>query len=525
MMTRSPALWLRRGALAAMLALVASRTSAEPAPAVPRLGINLAGPADWNTELPFVDVFRLSRAWISQRQGQPWGKGPELQLDARGWVRALEPDCWAETPLCTIEGGHYPSGRYTVLYEGKGRLEVVHATQVVERSEGRLLIDVDASKGGFFLQIRETDPANPVRNIRVIMPGFAQTYGKDPWHPAFLKRWQGFATLRFMDFMHTNGSTIRTWDERPQLADATFTRKGVPLELLCDLCNRLDADAWFCMPHLADDDYVRQFARQAKQLLEPQRRVTVEFSNEVWNGMFAQSRWAGEQGIKLQFAEKAWEAAWRYTAYRSVQIFRLWEEEFGGRERLVRVLPTQAVNPYVSERIVEFQEAYKNADALAVAPYVGMNVKPDAAAEVLALGLDGLFARLQKQVLPETLGHLQKQQAVARKCGLKLVAYEGGQHLVGVQGGENNNDLTALFQRANRDPRMGQLYTAYLDGWAAAGGDLFCVFSSVGRWSKWGSWGLLEYYDEPPADQPKFVAVMEWARRHGQKVSRPGSTP
>lgn len=27
----------------------------------PRLGMNLAGPADWNTELPFVDVFRLSR--------------------------------------------------------------------------------------------------------------------------------------------------------------------------------------------------------------------------------------------------------------------------------------------------------------------------------------------------------------------------------------------------------------------------------------------------------------------------------
>ena len=35
--------------------------------AQPRLGINLNGPADWNTELPFVDVFRLSRPWISQR--------------------------------------------------------------------------------------------------------------------------------------------------------------------------------------------------------------------------------------------------------------------------------------------------------------------------------------------------------------------------------------------------------------------------------------------------------------------------
>ena len=37
-----------------------------PAPAKPRLGMNLAGPADGNTELPFVDVFRMSRPWISQ---------------------------------------------------------------------------------------------------------------------------------------------------------------------------------------------------------------------------------------------------------------------------------------------------------------------------------------------------------------------------------------------------------------------------------------------------------------------------
>jgi hypothetical protein len=487
--------------------------------------MNLAGPADWNTELPFVDVFRLSRAWISQRQGQPWGKGPELQLDERGWVKALEPECWAETPLCTIDGGHYPSGRYTVLYEGKGRLEVVHAAKVAERSPGRLLLDVDATKGGFFLQVRETDPADPVRNLRVVMPGFAETYESNPWHPAFLRRWQGFAVLRFMDFMQTNGSEVKTWADRPALADATCTRKGVPLELLCDLCNRLDADAWFCLPHQADDEYVRHFARQAKTLLEPERRVYIEYSNEVWNSMFAQSRWAGQKGIELGFAEKSWEAAWRYTAFRSVQIFRIWEEEFGGRERLVRVLPSQAANAYVSERIVEFQDAYKSADVLAIAPYVGMNVKPDDAAAVLALGLDGVFGRLREQILPETVEWLRKQQAVAQKCGLKLVAYEGGQHLVGVQGGENNADLTDLFQRANRDPRMGQLYTAYLDAWAAAGGDLFCVFSSVGRWSKWGSWGLLEHYDDPPVTQPKFTAVMDWAGKHGQKVAWPPPAP
>jgi len=111
----------------------------------------------------------------------------------------------------------------------------------------------------------------------------------------------------------------------------------------------LKADAWFCMPHMADDDFVYRFAKVVKEKLDPSLKVYVEYSNEVWNGIFPQHRYAAEQGQKLGFGEKPWEAAWRYTAYRSVQIFRIWEEVFGGTKRLVRVLPSQAANPYVSE--------------------------------------------------------------------------------------------------------------------------------------------------------------------------------
>ena len=64
--------------------------AAEKPDASPRLGMNLNGPADWNTELPFVDVFRLSRSWISQKKDAPWGKGPEPTLDEHGWVKRLE---------------------------------------------------------------------------------------------------------------------------------------------------------------------------------------------------------------------------------------------------------------------------------------------------------------------------------------------------------------------------------------------------------------------------------------------------
>jgi len=491
----------------------------------PRLGMNLNGPADWNTELPFVDVFRLSRRWISQRKGEDWGRGPALDLDQHGWVKRLEPDCWAETPLCTISEGHYPGGRYTIFYDGEGELDVWNAARIVSRSPGKIVIDVAPSRGGFHLKLLATNPANYVRNIRVIMPGFEETYRTEPFHPVFLRRWQGIACLRFMDWMDTNGSKVSNWSQRPTPADATYTEKGVALEVMIELCNRLDADAWFCMPHLADDDYVRNFARLVREQLDPELTVYVEYSNEIWNGIFAQSRWAGEQGVRLGLAAKPWEAAWRFTAHRSVQIFAIWEDVFGGRQRLIRVLPTQAANPYVSQQVVEFQDAFKHADALAVAPYVSCNVPLEGdgptASQVERWTVEELLDHVEKKSLPQSIDWTRRQKQVADKYGLKLVAYEGGQHLVGVGGGENNEKMTALFQAANAHPRMGRIYDQYYQAWTEAGGDLFCYFSSVGRWSKWGSWGIMQHFDDDPLRSPKFTATMRWARQCGQQVSLP----
>jgi hypothetical protein len=501
---------------------------AQDAPS-PRLGTNLAGPADWNTELPFVDVFRMSRPWISQRQGTSWGKGPELKLDEHGWVKELESGCWAETPMCTIDGGHYPSGKYTVLYEGRGKLAFTGAASVASQTPGRMILDVDSSRGGFFLQVRETDRADYVRNIRVIMPGFEATHEREPFHPAFLQRWKGMACFRFMDWMDTNGSKIQTWDDRPKLQDATHSDKGVALEVMVDLCNRQKADAWFCMPHLADDDYVRNFARQVKEELDPELKVYVEYSNEVWNSQFEQTRYSWKKGPELGLGDKErpWEGGGMYYAQRSLEIFKIWEEVFAGRQRLVRVLAWQSGNTWWLENIIlPHQDAHRHADALAIAPYISMIVPQEGkdltADKVAAWPLDRVLDHMEKVSLPRSIEAIQATKATADKYGLLLLAYEGGQHMVGVAGGENNEQMTELFQAANSDPRMGEIYDQYYQAWTDAGGDLFCYFSSVSRWSKWGSWGILQHYDDDPEKSPKYVSTMNWARRCGQQVQNNG---
>lgn len=517
-------------AVLGMLVLASVGACAPADPGQASLGMNLGGPADWSTELPFVDAFRYSRLWISQREGAGWGQGPELELDPHGWVTRLQDGCFAETLLCTIDGGHYPSGQYTVLYEGQGTLDFGNAGSVLSSEPGRITLNVDPARGPIFLRLRETNPADYLRNTRVLLPGHEETYREEPFRTEFLERWKGIACFRFMDWMLTNGSEVATWADRPTLDSATFTTRGVPVELMVDLCNRQGADAWFCMPHRCDDDYARQFATYVRDHLDPALRVYIEYSNEVWNSGFVQTRYAQDKARELGMgpAERPWEGGGMYYARRSVELFGIWEQVFGGTDRLVRVLAWQAANPWWSENIIlPFEDASRHADALAIAPYLTFCIPEQGdgltAAEVSGWSPEQVFAHLNDKTLPESLSWITEQKRVADKFGLALIAYEGGQHLVGIQSGENNQAMTDLFLRANADPRMGALYERYLAGWAEAGGGLFANFSSVGGWSKWGSWGLLQYEDEDPAASPKFMAVMQWGKSLGQDLNIPGA--
>ena len=488
-----------------------------------KLGINLAGIGDWGTEFPFVDLFKQSRAWFVE------GKEPEnsgLQIDAEGWVSQLPLGMVASTIISSLDNGHFPSGDYVVLYEGEGEIKVPnYPYQSAKRDKsanmGHLLVNVNGQKGVFRLDILKTNPQNYIKNIRVMPKQFEATYQQIPWNPDFLSRWQGVACIRFMDFMITNNSPQVSWHDRPQPKDASCMSKGVPLELMIDLANRLNTEPWFCMPHQANDDTIRQFASTVKAHLKPHLRAWVEYSNEVWNGGFEQNAYAAKQGQRLKFAEKPWEAACKYTAYRSVQIFNIWQQVFGDSTHFVRVLAAQAAYSGVAEQVLSFEQTAKQADVLAIAPYLHFSIAPNAEEgrtdKVVAnWSLDKLFNHLNQVVAPMSVQRIQSNKKVADQYGLKLVAYEAGQHLAGVAGAENNEQLTQLFLKANADARMGKLYTQYLSAWATNGGDLLCHYNIVGEWSKWGSWGLLQYYHDKPT--PKFKAVIDWANAHGQKM-------
>src|SRR2546430_16998225 len=91
------------GLAAACLLVAASvgpvRSQSAPLRRAP-IGTNLPRIDDWGTEFPFTDVFKASRDWFSGEQSPTrwvWADQRALDLDARGWVRSLQPGQVART--------------------------------------------------------------------------------------------------------------------------------------------------------------------------------------------------------------------------------------------------------------------------------------------------------------------------------------------------------------------------------------------------------------------------------------------
>ena len=227
-------------------------------------------------------------------------------------------------------------------------------------------------------------------------------------------------------------------------------------------------------------------------------------------------------GLTLGLSQDPTQAGAYYTSLRSVQIFQIFQQVFGGTQRLVRVLPSQGANASMSQDIVSFRNAAAYADVLAIAPYYSM-CSDQAIGGWGFLGdpstQDQVAAMTQDQVLDIELFHIEHcaqdqitaSRAVAQQYGLNLVAYEGGQSLIGILDAQNNAALNSLFKSVNRNARMQNLYQTFLQNWVNDGGDLFMHYADIGSYTKYGSFGTYEYQDQDLTTSPKYQALAAFA--------------
>jgi RTX calcium-binding nonapeptide repeat (4 copies) len=507
------------------------------------LGIGLNGISDFSTAQPFLDIFRSSRVWFPQSPGK-WDSGEILDRDASGWVRSLSPGSVAATLMVRDMSG-YRTGRYVVSYEGTGTIEYGFDAQKVasESGVGRDVIQVDqASASGIYLKITATDPhktGDYIRNIRV--------YHEDDlplaelgvqFNPEFTQKIKDFGTLRFMDWMNTNGSPQKNWTDRPTLQDESWAMKGAPVEIMVALANETGTSPWFTMPHQATDEYIATFAAYVRDHLDPKLQAYVEYSNEVWNWQFPQSHYAVDQAKARWGENPVGGAGWmQWYGMRSAQTADIWKKTFGeNKSRVISVISTQTAWKGLEEAALNtpawvaegHAPAWKSVDAYAVSGYFGGNFGTAENAKIVKswrsdpdggfqkafqqLSVGGLFPGTDQYSVADNIKSFQYHADVAKKHNLSMVAYEGGQHLVGVGGVENDQELANFLIELNRRPEMKTLYTQLLDGWKQSGGTLFNHFVDAATPNKWGSWGSLENITQ--LTSPKYGALTDFIAKN-----------
>ncbi|KIC36726.1 hypothetical protein [Leisingera sp. ANG-M7] len=528
--------------------------AAAPPPSTARqpIAINLAGIADWSSQAPFLDHFKTARPWIGHLPGQ-WGGVDHATLkdagylDPAGWPTAIPPEL---SSIGTVILTDLPetavslAGRYVLRFEGEGIVEVLGRAENVRYGKGEVRFDYTPGPGPVEIRIQRMGRGGRyVRNITVVREEHLEAFDSGAlFNPLWLERLEGFAALRFMDWMATNDSEQTGWEDRPLTSDYTWALKGVPAEVMLALANKLDADPWFNMPHMADDTYVRRFAQLAESGLETGLRAYVEYSNEVWNWQFQQAAWADGQARARWGGEGLW---MQFYGGRAAEVAQIWTGVFGeDGTRLVRVISSQTGWLGLEEQVLTAPlwkaeetgrlEPATYFDAYAVTGYFGgvLGLEDhsgtvrawidDSRAQALALaaerGLTGTaaaqFARRHQydaasvragaelrggqisgnpaDTLADLLGRVLPYHAgAAQKHGLDLIMYEGGSHVVGIGPMVDDAELTGFFTHFNYTDEMGGLYRDLLAGWQALGGSLFTAYADVGAPGKWGSWGAL----------------------------------
>jgi acetyl esterase/lipase len=493
------------------------------------IGMNLSLHTHYNHEQPFADLMKSASAWMTSNSR--WVSGgtnawdtklsSSLSYDNNGYVTSAIPfwrsgveDSQVVKVLIHRDiDGTYQSGDYVCLFDGDGRINVSFDAAVVSRSTGRVNFRVATpSNAGILLTIERSNSQNPIRNIRIVHSSRINTYRANPFNEEFINKLRPFPVLRFMQWAKTNDNPATAWSARRPTTFYTQASNahtsGVSWEYMFQLCNITKKDAWICLPHNVDSIYIAQLAALAHRELDSNLRIYLEYSNEVWNGIFPQRNWVEQNApASLNSPQK--------YAFCFQRAFRIFMREWTGAERrIIRVAATQLDNPWLIRQMIAYVPS-GTVDAVSPGGYLHLT---NSAYQVLTqkgatATADDVFADARTYMNTPTTGgkaRMREHSQIAVQNNLKIVLYEAGQHFTSTPFGTSQPYLPAIYS-AQRDNRMYDLYREWMRFCRdSADVDLFCAYSFVRRIeSQYGSWGSMNNLYANPSTQPKYRALQE----------------
>ena len=531
------------------------------------VGMNIAPITYHNPEWVFVDLMKFSKAWVAQGSGA-------IGLDPSGNVSSMDASTEATTIMFTSsENLNNPGGVYQCYYDGSGVLDWSDGATVVAGTVSAHMEQVTVTANtAVTLNITATDPSDYVRNIRLIHPDYVKggKWRNQSFHKEFLDSVKQFSPLRFMDWAEVNNasaidgngnsipsdysaSTTIAWSDRVTTNHASQDNQyGVALEYQIELANVLKIDPWFCVPHLATDDYMTEMATLIRDTLDPELKCYIEYSNECWNSGFDQFGYCWDGGADLYpsiAASAATKAASYYYSRQALRLFDAFETVFGGTDRIRRVMCNQRGSTSQARHHLDGYDAatsatvgaYSSVDVYAVNAYFGSRIIQDnggnesMGSSVSAWTMQDMHDYISGTAIPQTIDSCNNTFAEISATPYnftKLYAYEGGQHILYNEWSNQGNNpvypthLLPLLDDYNRDPLIKVAYIDLLTQFAEFGGGTFCAFNSCMDWSDQGRWGSLEYQQQSRSAAPKYDALMTYAesRTNGMQLMYHGRT-
>lgn len=486
----------------------------------PTLAYGLAPENYWSPGMQYLDLTK-STPWLAVINNE-WAAIREAKLieeeyiTETGEILAIPEDGKLGMHWTAVEGR---AGTYVLSYEGTGTIKITGGT-VLSEENGKITFTL-GNESNLQVWVTETDPMGGgdfLKNISVVREEYVELYELGAtFNPDWLALIEDARQIRFMDWMKTNNSNTTSWDNY----------NGASVEDMVALANEIGSDPWFNIPHMADEAFVREFAIYVRDNLDPELQVRVEYSNETWNYAFEQAQWLLE-AAKSSWGENGnvYDKALNFHVKKAVETALIWEEVFGDQaeSRLINVIGSQSgaitSEKLLTAKIWEHQEPENYVDPakvfeeVAVTTYFGYQavsseVFRENLIEKIKISNHDAIKWLEEKMMdpnfggsiPAKLEQLQDTNDIIEIYGLKMVAYEGGQHVhhsFAVRG-LTDADISALTDFMIdfvRSEEMANLYKALWDGWAEISENPFMQFGDVQSTSKTGSWGLYTSLDD-----------------------------
>jgi hypothetical protein len=266
------------------------------------VGMNLAGPNNYNGTIVFKNLMQTMNGWTRQ-------VGSGSFTSDQGTISATVGTDEFTTQVIdwNLVGTVRPTGSYTVLNPAGATVGISADTSTTGVSGGfstATSFTFTYTGGPLLVRVRGSLSKASGPLVIVKTSDLAAYQAGNIWAPEFLSftSAMGLSNTRFMEFSGASGSMEVNWTDRSRpdsITGYSFVSGGLPWEWLIDLANRLNIDPWICVPARASNAYLDSLfalwhngtgliatpgvGNVGAGGLSTSRKLWVENCNEVWN--------------------------------------------------------------------------------------------------------------------------------------------------------------------------------------------------------------------------------------------------